>query len=90
VGRHSFVGSHTVVISPVTIGDGAYVGAGSSLTSDVEPGQIAMARARQRNIDGWVARARAGTKTAAAAEAAEAATRHPETASPSPPEGHDQ
>ena len=81
-------GSQTVVISPVDVGDGAYVGAGSALTDDVEPGQIAVARGRQRNIDGWVARARAGTKTAAAA--AEAATRHPETAPPSPPEGHDQ
>jgi bifunctional UDP-N-acetylglucosamine pyrophosphorylase / glucosamine-1-phosphate N-acetyltransferase len=87
VGRHSFIGSQTVVVSPVDIGDGAYVGAGSALTDDVEPGQIAVARSHQRNIDGWVARARAGTKTAAAAEAA---TRHPETASPSPPEGHDQ
>ncbi len=76
-----------MVVSPVDIGDGAYVGAGSALTNDVEPGQIAVARGRQRNIDGWVARARAGTKTAAAAEAA---TRHPETAPPSPPEGHDQ
>ena len=87
VGRHSFVGSQTVVVSPVNVGDGAYVGAGSALTDDVEPGQIAVARGRQRNIDGWVARARAGTKTAAAAEAA--AARHPETEQPTTPEGHD-
>jgi bifunctional UDP-N-acetylglucosamine pyrophosphorylase/glucosamine-1-phosphate N-acetyltransferase len=73
VGRHSFVGSDSVLIAPVTIADGAYVGAGSAVTGDVDPGQIAVARGRQRNIDGWVARARAGTKTA---EAAEAATRH--------------
>ena len=51
------------------------VAAGSALTSDVEPGQIAVARGRQRNVDGWVARARAGTATAAAAQ--EASTRHP-------------
>ena len=57
----------------MNIADGAYVGAGSALTGDVEPGQIAVARGRQRNIDGWVARARAGTKTAEAAEAAQAA-----------------
>ena len=88
VGRHSFVGSQTVVVSPVNVGDGAYVGAGSALTNDVEPGQIAVARGRQRNIDGWVARARAGTPTAAAAEAAGA--RHPETEQPNTPEGHDQ
>ncbi len=77
-----------MVVSPVNVGDGAYVGAGSALTNDVEPGQIAVARGRQRNIDGWVARARAGTPTAAAAEAAGA--RHPETEQPNTPEGHDQ
>jgi bifunctional UDP-N-acetylglucosamine pyrophosphorylase/glucosamine-1-phosphate N-acetyltransferase len=76
VGRHSFVGSNTVLIAPVAIADGAYVGAGSALTGDVEPGQIAVARGRQRNIDGWVARERAGTSTATAAEDAAAAERH--------------
>ncbi len=70
VGRHSFVGSDSVLIAPVNIADGAYVGAGSAVTGDVDPGQIAVARGTQRNIDGWVARKRAGTKTAAAAEAA--------------------
>ncbi len=88
VGRHSFVGSNSVLISPVDVGDGAYVGAGSALTGDVEPGQIAVARGRQRNIDGWVARARAGTKTAAAAEAAR--ERHPETDQPTTAEGSGQ
>ncbi len=68
IGRHSFIGSDTVLIAPVNVADGAYVGAGSALTADVEPGQIAVARGRQRNIDGWVARARAGTRTAEAAE----------------------
>jgi bifunctional UDP-N-acetylglucosamine pyrophosphorylase/glucosamine-1-phosphate N-acetyltransferase len=70
VGRHSFVGSNTVIVAPLTIADGAYVGAGSALTEDVGPGQIAVARGRQRNVDGWVARARPGTKTARAAEEA--------------------
>ncbi len=68
VGRHSFVGSDTVIVAPVTVADGAYVAAGSTLTTDVGSGQIAVGRARQRNIDGWVARARAGTPTATAAE----------------------
>jgi len=77
VGAHSFVGSDTVLIAPVDIADGAYVAAGSALTGDVEPGQIAVARGRQKNVDGWVARARAGTPTEAAARAAtEAGTRH--------------
>jgi bifunctional UDP-N-acetylglucosamine pyrophosphorylase / glucosamine-1-phosphate N-acetyltransferase len=41
------------------------------ITGDVEPGELAVSRARQRNVAGWVARKRAGTKTAAAAEAAQ-------------------
>ena len=55
---------------PVTIGDGAYVAAGSTITTDVGPGELAVSRGRQRNVTGWVARKRAGTKTAQAAEAA--------------------
>jgi bifunctional UDP-N-acetylglucosamine pyrophosphorylase / glucosamine-1-phosphate N-acetyltransferase len=67
IGRHSFVGSNSVLIAPRNVGDGSYVAAGSALTDDVEPGQIAVARGKQRNIPGWVARKRAGTKTAQAA-----------------------
>jgi bifunctional UDP-N-acetylglucosamine pyrophosphorylase/glucosamine-1-phosphate N-acetyltransferase len=73
VGKHSFVGSNSVLVAPVDIADGAYVGAGSAVTDGVEPGQIAVARGRQRNIDGWVERARAGTKTHAAAQEASGA-----------------
>lgn len=72
VGRHSFVGSDSVLIAPVTIADGAYVAAGSALTGDVGPGEIAVARGRQRNVAGWVAAKRAGTKTESAARAAAA------------------
>ena len=82
------VGSNSVVVSPVDVADGAYVAAGTALTADVEPGQIAIARGRQRNIDGWVARARPGTATAAAAE--EARARHPAAHPPTTPEGDDQ
>ena len=80
IGKDSFVGSQTVVVSPVDVADGAYVAAGTVLTKDVEPGQIAVGRAGQRNVDDWVLRARGGTRTAAAAQAARAAgTRHTET-----------
>ncbi|TCC56508.1 bifunctional UDP-N-acetylglucosamine diphosphorylase/glucosamine-1-phosphate N-acetyltransferase GlmU [Kribbella pittospori] len=70
VGKHSFIGSNSVLVAPRTIADGAYLAAGTALTEDVGPGEIAVARGRQRNIKGWVARKRAGTKTAKAAEEA--------------------
>ena len=70
VGAHSFVGSNSVIVAPVTIADGAYVAAGSGITQDVGPGELGVGRARQRNVAGWVARRRSGTRTAAAAEAA--------------------
>ena len=70
VGRASFVGSDSTLVAPVTVADGAYVGAGSTVTGDVGAGELAVSRGRQRNVPGWVARKRAGTRTAAAAEAA--------------------
>ena len=72
VGAHSFVGSDSVLVAPVTVADGAYVAAGSTITNDVAPGELAVARAKQRGIAGWVARRRAGTRTAEAAERAAA------------------
>lgn len=70
VGQASFVGSNSVLVAPVTLADGTYVAAGSAVTSDVAPGQLAVARGQQRNINGWVARKRPGTTTAWAADAA--------------------
>ena len=92
VGRHSFVGSDSVLVAPVDIADGAYVAAGSTVTGEVGPGQIAVARGRQKNVDGWVARRRPGTRTASAAqEAVAAGTRHVTTpaggSSTTPPGG---
>ncbi len=78
VGKASFIGSDSVLVAPVEVADGAYVAAGSTVTAAVGPGELAVARGQQRNISGWVARKRAGTKTAAAAEAAlEAANAQP-------------
>jgi len=77
VGEHSFIGSNSVVVAPRTIADGAYVAAGSAVVADVEPGQLAVSRAQQRNVDGWVARRREGTATHRAALEAEA--RHTST-----------
>ncbi len=67
IGRYSFVGSNTVLIAPVEVADGAYVAAGSALAENVGPGELAIARGRQRNIAGWVESRRSGTKTHRAA-----------------------
>lgn len=52
----AFIGSDTQLIAPVTVGRGAYVAAGSSITEDVPPGALAIARGRQVNKDGWAER----------------------------------
>ena len=70
VGAYTFVGSNSVLVAPIEVADGAYIAAGSTLTGDVASGELAVGRAQQRNVPGWVARKRAGTKTARAAEAA--------------------
>lgn len=60
---HAKVGSDTMLVAPVRIGKGAYTAAGSAITSDVPPGALGVARARQRNVADWVRRRR---RTAAA------------------------
>jgi bifunctional UDP-N-acetylglucosamine pyrophosphorylase/glucosamine-1-phosphate N-acetyltransferase len=62
----AFIGSHTTLIAPVTVGEGAYVAAGSVITEDVPPHALALGRARQVNKEGW-ARARRQKLDAAAA-----------------------
>jgi bifunctional UDP-N-acetylglucosamine pyrophosphorylase/glucosamine-1-phosphate N-acetyltransferase len=70
VGDHVRVGSDNMLVAPVNIGDGAYTAAGSVIVSDVPPGAMAVARGRQRNIEGWVERKRPGTPAAEAARRA--------------------
>ena len=70
VGDHVRVGSDSMLVAPVEIGDGAYTAAGSVITEDVPPGAMAVARARQRIVEGWVQRKRPGSASARAAEAA--------------------
>ena len=55
----SFVGSNTTLVAPVTIGEGAYIAAGSAITEDVPPGALALGRARQVNKAGWAEARRA-------------------------------
>ena len=78
IGDDVRVGSDTMLVAPVEVGDGAYTAAGSVITDDVPPGAIGVARERQRNIEGWVEKRRAGTKSAEAARRAkERATMEP-------------
>lgn len=53
IGSRSFIGSNTSLVAPVTVGVDATVGAGSTVNKDVADGQLAVSRAKQRNIDGW-------------------------------------
>jgi bifunctional UDP-N-acetylglucosamine pyrophosphorylase / glucosamine-1-phosphate N-acetyltransferase len=87
VGEHAFVGSGTMLVGPREIGDGAYVAAGSVVTEDVPPGDMAVARSRQRNVVDWVLRRRAGTKSADAARRARGGATMEGT---SPPSSSDQ
>ena len=58
VGKNAFIGCNVNLVAPVTIGDGAYVAAGSTVTKDVEEDALCVARSRQTNIEGWAKRRR--------------------------------
>jgi bifunctional UDP-N-acetylglucosamine pyrophosphorylase/glucosamine-1-phosphate N-acetyltransferase len=62
IGDGAFIGSDSQLVAPVTVGKGAYVAAGSSITQDVPDGALGIARARQNNIEGWVERKKAVTQ----------------------------
>ena len=75
IGDYCRTGSDTMFVAPVTIGDGAYTGAGTVVTENVPPGALAIKEGRQRNIEGWVENRRPGTDAAEAAKAAKNAKR---------------
>jgi bifunctional UDP-N-acetylglucosamine pyrophosphorylase/glucosamine-1-phosphate N-acetyltransferase len=58
IGAGAFIGSNTALVAPVTVGDGAIVGAGSVITRDVEPDSLAVERNEQKGIAGWARRFR--------------------------------
>jgi len=53
IGENAFIGSNSSLVAPVSVGDGATVGAGSVITSAVEDNALAVARGKQRNIANW-------------------------------------
>ena len=58
IGNKVFIGSDTALVAPVRVGDGAYVGAGSTITDNVPSDGLAIARGRQVNKPGWAAKKR--------------------------------
>lgn len=52
IGANAFIGSDTMLVAPVTVGDGALTGSGSTITEDVPAGAIALGRAKQVNREG--------------------------------------
>ncbi len=64
IGDNVFVGSDTMMVAPVTIGDGAIIGAASCITQDVSPDALALERSEQRQIEGWASKHMAKLKAA--------------------------
>ena len=53
IGDNVFIGSGTMMVAPVKIGDGATIGAGSTITKDAPPGKLTLERSSQKTIEGW-------------------------------------
>ncbi|HEX5115919.1 MAG TPA: bifunctional UDP-N-acetylglucosamine diphosphorylase/glucosamine-1-phosphate N-acetyltransferase GlmU [Pseudonocardiaceae bacterium] len=70
VGSHVKMGSDNMYVAPVTVGDGAYSGAGTVIRRDVPPGSLAVSGGPQRNIENWVLRNRRDSPAAEAARQA--------------------
>jgi bifunctional UDP-N-acetylglucosamine pyrophosphorylase/glucosamine-1-phosphate N-acetyltransferase len=53
IGDHAFIGSDTQLIAPVKVGEGATIGAGSTITRDAPAGELTLSRVQQTTISGW-------------------------------------
>jgi bifunctional UDP-N-acetylglucosamine pyrophosphorylase/glucosamine-1-phosphate N-acetyltransferase len=62
IGDYVFVGSNSSLVAPITIGNGSYIAAGSTITEDVPEGALALGRARQVTKPGWVAAKKSAEK----------------------------
>lgn len=67
VGSHVRIGSDNTLVAPLTIGDGVYTGAGTTVRHDVPAGALAISSSPQQTVEGWVERRRPGTPSAQAA-----------------------
>ncbi|MCB1263358.1 MAG: bifunctional UDP-N-acetylglucosamine diphosphorylase/glucosamine-1-phosphate N-acetyltransferase GlmU [Mycobacterium sp.] len=77
IGSHVRTGSDTMFVAPVTVGDGAYTGAGTVVRQDVPPGALAISAGQQRVIPDWVLKNRPDSDSARAATRANARTADP-------------
>jgi len=59
IGANVFIGTHSTLVAPVSVGDGAYTAAGTVVTRDVAPDALSIARAPQEEKPGWASRYRA-------------------------------
>lgn len=66
IGRNAFIGSHSTLVAPITIGDGAFIAAGSAVTISVPNDSMAIARSRATLKEGWAAAYRAARSSPAA------------------------
>ena len=89
VGKQVRVGSDSVLVAPVTLGDGSATGAGTVVRKDVPPGALAVSAVTQRNVEGWTLRRRAGTVAEEAARAALGSAGDTEDAVPARPAAED-
>jgi len=53
IGADAFVGSGSMLVAPVTVGEGATIGAGSTITQEAPAGKLTLARSRQTTVEGW-------------------------------------
>lgn len=60
IGDNAFIGCNTVLVAPVTVGDGAYIGAGSTITDSVPENALGIARNRQSNKKDWASKHKKG------------------------------
>ncbi len=83
VGDHVRIGSDTMLVAPLVVGDGAYTAAGSVVRGDVPAGALSMSTQPERVVEGWTERRRPGTASArAAALARQAPTEQPDQQQP--------
>ncbi|WP_271394835.1 bifunctional UDP-N-acetylglucosamine diphosphorylase/glucosamine-1-phosphate N-acetyltransferase GlmU [Neomicrococcus lactis] len=71
IGSHVRTSSNSVFVAPVSVGDGAYTGAGAVVRKDVPAGALAITFAQQKNMEGWTQDKRPGTPAAQAAQRAQ-------------------